>query len=127
MMIGIEETVAQLDEALNRGELGTILGFHDDNAAMVIEPGRLACGTAELRRAFESILRSGGSARQQKTHVLEADGTALFTSKRTSLTQSPEGDQIALQFVATSVFRRNAEGRWLLVGDNSFGPAVLGI
>jgi ketosteroid isomerase-like protein len=86
----------------------------------------LAHGKAELRRAFEGILQSKGTAKQEKTHVLEADGVALFISKWTFSGQMPDGTMSSRKFIATSVFRKSPDGQWRLIIDNSFSPAVLG-
>jgi ketosteroid isomerase-like protein len=76
------ETITQLDEAFNRGELEAILNFYEEGAAMVLEPGRLATGKAELRRAYEWILANmKGIATQEKTHIIETGDLALFTSQ----------------------------------------------
>jgi uncharacterized protein (TIGR02246 family) len=120
-----QEAVAQLDDAFNRGDIEAVLDFYEDEAVMVTQPGRIAKGKAELRRAFEVILGSGGSAKQEKTHVIEAGDVALFLSRWTLSAQAPDGTRIRNQFFATSVFRKGADGRWRLVIDNAFGPALV--
>jgi ketosteroid isomerase-like protein len=89
---------------------------------LVVEPGRLARGKDELRRALEHIVTSAGSVKQEKTHAIEANGIALFISRWTLSSGTTE----SRQFIATSVFRKQEDGTWRLVIDNAFGPAVLG-
>jgi ketosteroid isomerase-like protein len=115
-----ELLVEQLDKAFNEGDLEALLAFYEEAAVVVVEPGQTACGAVELRTFFSRILQTGLSARQLKTHILEADGVALFVSRWTL-----KGDR-ERQFVATSVFRRQQDGRWKVLIDNPFGPAVLG-
>jgi uncharacterized protein (TIGR02246 family) len=116
-----QEVVKLLDEAFNRGDVNAILEFYEDHAVMVVEPGRLARGKEELRNTFENIVRSKVSTKQEKTHVLEAEGVALFTSRWSLSATVPDGSKISRTFIATSVFRKNSEGGWRLVIDNSFG------
>ena len=120
-----QEAVEQLDDAFNRGDIEAILDFYEDAAVMVMEPGRLARGKEELRRAFQVILESKATAKQIKIHVIETDGIALFISKWTLSGQTSDGASFSREFVATSVFRRHEDGGWRLVIDNAFGPAVL--
>lgn len=120
-----QEAVEQLDEAFNRGDIEAILDFYEDEAVMVMEPGRLAKGKTELRRAFQVILQSKGTAKQIKTHVIETDGIALFISRWVLSGQTPDGAPFSREFIATSVFRKHEDGGWRLVIDNAFGPAVL--
>ncbi len=118
-----QETVLALDDAFNRGDLEAVLAFYDDHAVMVM-PGRLARGKAELRQAFREIMATRPTVKQERTFALEADGVALFISRwtltRTAATEEPR------HFVATAVFRRQTNGDWRCLIDNSAGPAVLG-
>lgn len=120
------EAVERVDEAFNRGDLEALLDCYEDEATVVLEPGRLATGKAELRRAFEFILKLKGIARQEKTHVMEACGLALFTSQWSFSGTAPDGSPLRRDSYASTVLRRQSDGRWLIVLDNSWGPAVLG-
>jgi uncharacterized protein (TIGR02246 family) len=119
-----EQVVEMVDRAFNIGDIETILNFYEENAVVVTEPGKTARGRGELRSFFEQILALKQSARQIKTYVLEADGIALFLSRWT-LTGS-ESDSLTRRFIATTVFRRQQNGEWKALIDNSFGPLVLG-
>lgn len=92
---------------------------------LVVEPGRLAKGKREIRAAFEQIFSSKASAKQKKSVVIEADGIALFISQWTFSRNEPDGCVATGQFIATSVCRKQNDGSWRLLIDNSFGPSVL--
>ncbi|MGH9590598.1 MAG: YybH family protein [Terracidiphilus sp.] len=121
-----EHAVELLDHAFNQGDVGTVLTFYEAGAVVVTEPGRLARGTVELRSFFEQVMGSGASAKQLKTHVIEADGVALFLSRWTLRTKSRTRDTRSQTFVATTVFRKQPDGNWRILIDNSLGPLVLG-
>ncbi len=118
-----EHAVEMMDKAFNEGDLDSILGFYEDAAVVVSEPGKLTRGKEELRRFFEQVLASRPFARQLKTHVIEADGIALFLSRWTLATS---GEASPKKLVATTVFRRQPNGEWKALIDNSLGPLVLG-
>lgn len=119
-----QETVLALDDAFNRGDLEAVLGFYDDQAVMVM-PDRVVRGKAELRQAFREIMASHATVKQERTFALEADGVALFISRWT-LTRAAPGSPTLRHFVATAVFRKQPNGDWRCLIDNSAGPAVLG-
>ena len=73
--------VELLDRAFNEGDLDAVLTFYEAAAVVVTEPGKLARGREELRNFFDRVMRAGASAKQLKTHVIEADGLALFLSR----------------------------------------------
>ncbi len=68
-----KQAVELLDQAFNAGDLETVLTFYENAAVVVTEPGRVARGADELREFFSAAMRSGASAKQLKTSVLEAD------------------------------------------------------
>ena len=118
-----EQAVELLDQAFNAGDLEAVLTFYENAAVVVTEPGKVARGADELREFFSAAMRSGASAKQLKTSVLEADGVALFLSR---WTLSMQGQGTARSFVATTVFRKQADGDWKVLIDNSLGPLILG-
>ena len=120
-----EEAVERVDEALNRGDVEGILDFCEEGAVMVAEPGRLVRGKGNMRETFEAILGLKGVARQLKTHVIEAGDLALFTSRWSFSGTAPDGISFSRESIATAVFRKQSDGGWRCVIDNSFGPAVL--
>ena len=118
--------VEMVDRAFNEGDVEAVLDFYEAAAVVVTEPGKLARGTGELRGFFERVMHSGASARQLKTHVIEADGVALFLSRWTLKGANANSEDDARTFVAPTVLRQQPDGRWKALIDNSFGPLVLG-
>jgi ketosteroid isomerase-like protein len=121
-----EHAVAMLDRAFNAGDIDAVLSFYEPAAVVVTEPGKLARGANELRTFFERVMRPGASAHQLKSHVIEADGVALFLSRWTLETGNAGPDTRAQTFIATTVFRKQQDGTWKALIDNSMGPLVLG-
>ena len=121
----VELAVRELDEAFARKDLERVLSFYEDEAVVVIEPGRFARGKAELSRFFEFLFTLNGRAEQLQTHVIESGEIALFTSRWRFTGTTPDGKSIEKESVATSVFRRAQDGAWRMIIDNSQGPSVL--
>ncbi len=121
-----EHAVELLDRAFNEGDLETVLSFYEEGAALIVAaPVRLLKGTAELRDFFKRAMSAGMVAKQIKTRVIEADGVALFLSRWSLAPQNPESTEPTRTFHATSVFRRQTDGRWKLLLDNPLGPQLL--
>ena len=123
---GPEHAVELLDRAFNDGDLEAVLSFYEDAAVVVTEPGETARGTAEIRSFFEQVINSGLSATQLKTHILEADGVALFLSRWTLRSKGSNEETASQRFIATTVFRKQPNGALKALIDNPFGPLVLG-
>ena len=117
-----EHAIELLDAAFNQGDLATVLRYYDDAAVVVPEPGKEARGKQELRSLYQKLMQPGTTATQLKTHVVKADGIALFLS-RWSLSV---GNGPPETFTATTVFRKGEDGGWKALIDIAQGPAVLG-
>jgi uncharacterized protein (TIGR02246 family) len=120
-----EEAVELLDRAFNARDIETVMSFYEDDAVVVGVPGKEVRGRAELRRFFEHAMQSGARATQLKTHILEADGVALFLSRWRLDYTGPDGNAATADFVATTVFRKQPGGGWKALIDNACGPQVL--
>jgi uncharacterized protein (TIGR02246 family) len=120
------EVLKLLDEAFNRRDIEAVLDLYEQGAAVVLQPGRLASGKAEIRAAYEWIFANiNGNAKQEKTHVIETGDIALFTSKWNFSGATLTGKPASRQSYASVILRRQTDGNWRIVIDNSWGPAVL--
>lgn len=116
-----EHAVELLDKAFNEGDLASVLRYYEDAAVVIPVPGIEARGIPELRSLFQRFMQPGITAKQVKTHVIEADGVALFTSRWTlSVPGAP-----TQTFIATTVFRKQPDGGWKALIDNARGPLIL--
>ena len=110
-----------LDQAFNDGDLNTVLRYYEEAAVVIPRPGTEARGMEQLRELYGRFMRPGVSARQITTHVVEAGGIALFTSRWTLEVEGAPPET----FVATTVLRRQPDGGWKALIDNARGPLVL--
>ena len=121
----VEQAITDLDAAFNRGDLDAVLDSYEDDAVLMVEPGRSISGKDNLRAFYELAFGSGSSSRQDRMHVIVQGDLALYLSRWT-LTVAAHGAVATDQhLVSTSVLRRGVDDRWRLVIDNSFGPVVL--
>jgi uncharacterized protein (TIGR02246 family) len=120
-----EEAVKELDQAFARRDIDAVLAFYENDAAVVVKPGHIARGKEELRKFFIQLFAHKSEAHQLKTHIIESGDVALFISKWRFAGEGPGGERFSRESVATSVFRKGADGKWRMVIDNSVGPAVL--
>lgn len=120
------ETVELVDKAFNAGDIEGVLACYEPEAVMVVEPGRLARGQADLRRAFEFILAGRPGIVNDRAQVIENGGLALYLSHWRLETRAPDGGAIQHSGHATTILRRQADGSWRIAVDNAWGPAILG-
>lgn len=121
----VEQSVAELDAAFNRGDIEAVLDCYEDDAVVMVEPDRSISGKENLRAFFELFMASGSTAKQDRMHVTAQGDLALYLSHWTLSTPVAGAPASEQHHIGTSVFRRGRDGRWRLAIDNSFGPRVL--
>lgn len=119
------DVVEKLDAAFNRKDINAVLEFYEDDATVIVEPGKSITGKATLKKFFEAVFKFDGIAKQEKMKTIINGDIALFISKWSLTTKAPDELLVRKEFYATSVFRKNNDGKWRLTIDNSFGPAIL--
>ena len=124
-MAGPTDTVAQLVQAINRGDLPEAVGLYEPNAVLVVRPGQVARGTAEIRDALAGFVALKATLRSQAQRVLEAHDVALYLGRWSLRGTDPSGQAVLLSGESTDVLRRQPDGRWLIALDNPWGAQLL--
>ncbi len=119
------DTVNQLSDAINRGDLEAALALYEPNAVLVAQPGQLARGSTELRAALGRFIGLKPELRSETQNVIEVDDIALYTGRWTLRGTDPSGQTTTMGGVSSDVLRRQREGRWLIAVDNPWGAKIL--
>jgi uncharacterized protein (TIGR02246 family) len=119
------DTVAQLVQAINRGDLAAAVALYESNAVLVARPGQLARGAAEIRDTLAGFVALKATLRSEAQRVLEADNIALYLGRWSLRGTDPGGQAVVLSGESTDVLRRQQDGRWLIALDNPWGAQIL--
>ena len=119
------ETVNQLTNALNRGDLEAALALYEADAVLVAQPGQLARGSAELRMALRRFIDLKPQLTAQAQSIIEMDDVALYMRRWTLRGRDPEGREVSMGGESSDILRRQGDGRWLIAIDNPWGAKVL--
>ena len=119
------DTVAHLVQAINDGDLTAAVALYEPNAVLVVRPGQLARGAAEIRDALAGFVAIKAILRSDAQTVLEADDIALYIARWSLRGTDPAGQAVLLNGESTDILRRQPDGRWLIALDNPWGTQVL--
>src|SRR3989442_13637588 len=95
-MAGPSDTVDQLTQAINRGHLEAALALYEPNAALVVQPGHLACGTTQLREALARFIALEPTLQSEAHEVIPAGALALYPGRGTPRAVGPPGHTVSL-------------------------------
>ncbi len=124
----IPELIAQADQAIKQEDFDRLMEFYADDAILVVKPGRIARGKAEIRAAHIAIaqyFRHSIAPTQGKMMALEAGDTALVLAQTLLAADNQAESAFPMERRATYVYRREPDGRWLCAIDNSYGTTLL--
>ena len=120
------DTVNQLVRAINAGDLATAVGLYEPDGILVVRPGQVARGTAQLREALGGFVALRATLTSEAQHVLESGDLALYFGRWRLRGTDPAGGAVVLGGESADVLRRQADGRWLIAIDDPWGTQVLG-
>lgn len=107
---------------LNDSDIDGILALYETSAVFADYDG-VARGPDEIRTAHQAFLDSALTLTLKESLVLEADDIALVHWSWTVT----RDDASTMDGVSAEVLRRQADGRWKFVIDNSDGAALVGL
>jgi len=119
------KTVARLAEAINRGDLDAALALYEKDAVMVVQPGQLARGAAEVRSALAGFIALKPMLRMEAEQVVEAGALALYLGRWSLRGTDPSGQPVVMSGESSDILRRHKDGRWLIALDNPWGAQIL--
>jgi uncharacterized protein (TIGR02246 family) len=123
----LKEVIKKCDLAIKQEDFDTLMNYYTEDAILVIKPGRIARGKAEIKKAFIAIANYFNNSvvpTQGEMVILEAGDTALVISQ-TLLAADKKDSEYSMERKATYVFKKNSQGEWLCSIDNSYGTDLI--
>ena len=121
-----EDTVRNLIKAINNGDAATAAAQYEPEAILVVEPGKIARGSEQIREAMIGFTALKPTLQSEKDEILVAGDTALLLSNWSLNGTGPEGEAIQMGGKSTDILRRQSGGNWLIAIDNPWGVDLLG-
>lgn len=126
MVANPRDTVKNLLEAINKGELDIALSLYEPQAVFVVQPGKIERGKDAIRAALEGFISLKPSLKGEGAVVVEVEDIALYCSKWDLVGTSPDGKLVEMKGISSDVLRRQTDGRWLIAVDNPWGTSIVG-
>lgn len=119
------ETVDELVRAINRADLERAVAAYESGAVLVVRPGQLARGPAQIREALAGFIALKAVLRSEAQQWIEANDIALYVGRWALRGTDPAGKAVAMGGESTDILRRQPNGLWLIALDNPWGAQVL--
>jgi len=116
-----EEVLKSIVDGINAGNLEAVMPLYETRAAFAAQPGSLSHGLPGIREAVAGFLAMKGKLDLQVTRVLEASDLALVIGAWSFTGTGPDGKPVTLSAKSADVLRRQADGTWRFVIDNTWG------
>ncbi|WP_028402191.1 YybH family protein [Ectobacillus panaciterrae] len=124
----LKQIVKNADSAINQENFDDLMDFYSEDAILVVKPGMLAKGKEEIRRAFEAIadyFNHSLIVNQEKMEIIETGDTALVIAKALLSANQKTDSEFSMERIATYVFKKESDGVWRCIVDNSYGAELL--
>ena len=119
------DTVNELVNAINRGDLERAAVTYERGAVLLAQPGQLARGSTQVREALAGFIALKPTLTSEAQQVIEAGDVALYIARWNLRGTDSAGKPVAMAGESTDVLRRQQDGRWLIAVDNPWGAQAL--
>jgi len=124
-MSGPIDAVNELVQAINDADLERAVAAYESSAVLVVQPGQLIRGSAQLREALAGFIALRAVLRSEAQQLIEAEGVALYIGRWSLTGTDPGGNAVVMNGESADVLRRQPDGRWLIALDNPWGAQIL--
>lgn len=124
----LRHLIATADDAINREDFDSLMEFYTEDATLVAMPGRTVTGKQQIRSAMVWIaeyFNHSLDVSQGDMVVIEGGDTALVLARTLVRANKKTDLPFSSDRKATFVFRRDPDGKWRCVIDNSYGTELL--
>jgi uncharacterized protein (TIGR02246 family) len=108
-------------QAINSGDVDTLVALFEPQACMIPEPGQVVAGAQAIREALSGFLAMKPKLTQEVKTFSQTSDIALITANWHLAGTRPDGDTVDMKGQSVVVLRRQPDGTWLVVIDNPFG------
>lgn len=118
------EAIRKADKAIDQRDIDALMDFYEEDATLVVEPGRYAHGKAQIAEAFRVIFAYFNDTllvRQSDFQVIEGGGVALVICKLELSAERFTESKVSMHRRPTYVFKKSSDGKWRCLIDNSYG------
>jgi uncharacterized protein (TIGR02246 family) len=119
------DTIAQLVDARNRGDIEATLALYEDHATLVAEAGKVVSGKNALREALVNFVAMKPKFTVIGSEIVVAGDLAMHCSHWSLHGTASDGQVFQLSGRSADVLRRQEDGNWLMALDNPWGTAIL--
>jgi ketosteroid isomerase-like protein len=95
--------------------------LYEADACFASQPGQLAKSPESVRQSLRSFIDLNGKLDLKVKRVLRASDLALVTTEWSFRGAGPDGNIVDMAAKSADLLRRQADGTWLFVIDNSWG------
>jgi len=119
-----EGITASLLQHINSLDVDTMLGFYEEDAAIINALGEPQQGHAMIGKELEKYFSFKLPMQIKCRHLFCADNVASLVLDWSIVGTAPDGSYVHLVGTANDIARKGADGFWRYLIDNPFGTQV---
>ncbi len=124
----LKDLIKECDRLIKNEKFEELMKYYAEDAILVVKPGMEVKGRDNIKNAFIKIaeyFKNSIVPTQGEMIILETGDTALVLSQTFLSAPKKEDSEYSMERKATYVFKKDSEGSWQCVIDNSYGTDLL--
>jgi len=119
------ELIQNFMDAINRGDLDSVLDCYEQDAILISQPGAISKGREQIRAALAEFIAMKPKITSDSHKLVDVGNMVLFCSKWNLVGTTPDGKRMEIGGISSDVFRQQKNGDWLVAIDNPWGTAIV--
>ena len=120
-MMTPEEVLNSVVEAINTGNLDSLMMLYEADACFASQPGQLAKSPKTISQSLSNFIDTDGKLDLKVKRVLQTSDLALVTTEWSFSGTRHDGKLVNIAAKSADVLRQQADGTWCFVIDNLLG------
>ncbi|MDQ4030878.1 MAG: DUF4440 domain-containing protein [Actinomycetota bacterium] len=116
----LEDGPKVFEDAFHAGDLDGLVSLFDPKSMFVSASGQVAAGPDAVRKELAGLLATGGRLEIKTKSLHQVEDIALRTTEWSLEGNESDGNPITVGGRAAIVYRRQTDGSWRLLIDNTF-------
>lgn len=117
--------IENMTASFHNGDIEGVMASYEKKATVMFEPGKPVSDPAILREMFKGFFELNPKFSYSGHEVFISDDIAVHHAPWTMTGKAPDGTEIKQSGLSVAVFRRQPDGKWLMVIDNPHGQILM--
>jgi ketosteroid isomerase-like protein len=121
----VMNALLEMTSSFHKKDINGVMSSYEQNAVIVFAPEKPVSDPTAIREEFYSFFALNPKFEYSGHEVFVNGNIAIHFAPWTMTGKTPDGTDVKQSGLSVAVFRKQSDGKWLMIFDNPFGQHLL--